>query len=279
MAVFKIGEFSRLTRVSMKTLHHYDDIGLFKPAHVDRFTGYRYYTFDQLPRLNRILVLKGLGFSLDEIRQMVDGDLDAAELRGMLRLRQAQLQRQADEALEKLRQVEIRLNQIEQEGNMPQIDVLMKQVESLTIVGAREVVPSPNKMRERCIALNDQVCELLDAADLKSDGVSFALYYSGEQNGIDVEMAYVVEPPQTLPTPVKQASVHTLPAVTVAYVVYNGSYDDFGSVGQIHGALNKWVSENGYRLSGASREIYLRPPSGPNDAQGVMEIQYPVEKI
>src|SRR5688572_12871667 len=117
----------------MKTLRHYDDIGLFKPAQVDRFTGYRYYTFDQLPRLNRILVLKGLGFSLDDIRQMVDSDLEAGELRGMLRLRRAQLQRQADETLEKLHQLEIRLSQIEQEGNMPPIDVLLKQVEPLTI--------------------------------------------------------------------------------------------------------------------------------------------------
>src|SRR5512147_1546386 len=131
-AVFKIGEFSRLTHVSVKMLRHYDELGLFKPASVDRFTGYRYYTFDQLPRLNRILVLKGLGFSLDDIRQMVDDDLDSGELRGMLRLRRAQLQRQAHEALEKLQQIEIRLKQIEQEGNMPSIDVLLKQVEQLT---------------------------------------------------------------------------------------------------------------------------------------------------
>src|SRR5215207_3930446 len=73
MAVFKIGDFSRITRVSTKMLRHYDEIGLFKPALVDRFTGYRYYSYDQLPRLNRILVLKGLGFSLDDIRQMLDG--------------------------------------------------------------------------------------------------------------------------------------------------------------------------------------------------------------
>lgn len=60
--MLRIDDFSRLTRVSIKTLHHYDELGLFKPAYVDRFTGYRYYTFDQLPRLNRILVLRGLGF-------------------------------------------------------------------------------------------------------------------------------------------------------------------------------------------------------------------------
>jgi DNA-binding transcriptional MerR regulator len=279
MAMFKIGEFSRLTRVSMKKLRHYDDIGLFKPAHVDRFTGYRYYTFEQLPRLNRLLVLKGLGFSLDEIRQMLDNDLNAEEMRGMLRLRRAQLRRQADEALENLRQVEIRLTQIEQEGNMPQIDVLLKQVEPLTIAGARELVPSPAQMRDRCIALDKQVCQLIESANLKTDGISLALYYSGEEGGIDVEMAYAVDPPRTLPTSPNNATVHTLPAATVAYVVYQGSYDDFGAVGQLHGALHHWIDENGYRLAGASREFYLRPPTSPTNPQGVMEIQYPVEKI
>jgi DNA-binding transcriptional MerR regulator len=279
MAVFKIGEFSRLTRVSMKKLRHYDDIGLFKPAHVDRFTGYRYYTFDQLPRLNRLLVLKDLGFSLEEIRQMLNNDLNAEQMRGMLRLRQAQLKRQADDALEKLRQVEIRLRQIEQEASMPQIDVLLKDVQPLTIAGAREVVPSPAQMRDRCIALDKQVCQLIESAGLKTDRVSLALYYSGEEGGIDVEMAYAVEPPRTPPTSPNKATVHTLPAVTVAYAVYQGSYDDFGAVGQLHGALHRWMDENGYRLAGPSREFYLRPPTSPTNPQGVMEIQYPVEKL
>lgn len=270
--MFKIGDFSRLTRVSIKSLRHYDEIGLFKPTHIDRFTGYRYYTFDQLPRLNRILALKGLGFTLEQIRQQVDGDLNADQLRGMLRLRQAQLAQEAQAALEKLTQVEVRLNQIEQEGIMPQIDILTKSIPSLTIVGAREVVAHPSQMRERCMALNQQACDLIKAANLKTDWVSFALYYSDAENGIDVEMAYVVEPSA-------KAQVQQLPPVTVAYAVYSGSYDDFGAVGQIHAALAKWIAEHGYRVSAASREFYLRPPSDPNDPNGVMEIQYPIEKI
>lgn len=277
--MFKIGEFSRLTRVSMKMLRHYDEIGLFKPARVDRFTGYRYYGYEQLPRLNRILVLKGLGFSLDDIRQMLDSDLSSSELRGMLRLRQVQVRRQADEALETLRQIEIRLTQIEQESIMPQIDVLLKGVNPLTIIGARELVPSPAQMRERCIALNNQVWELIESAGLKTDGISFALYYPSEGNGIDVEMAYVIEVPPTASASSDQvsASLHTLPAATVAYAVYDGSYDDFGAVGQLHGALHEWIEVNGYRITGATREFYLRPPI--SSPLGLMEIQVPVEKV
>jgi len=275
--MFRIGDFSRLTRVSMKMLRHYDEIGLFKPAYVDRFTDYRYYTFDQLPRLNRILALKGLGFPLETIRQMLDDDLSAEALRGMLQLRRAQLEQEALQAREKLHEVEIRLHQIEQEGNMSQIDVLMKNTEPLMIVGARELVPSPKQMRECCIALDGEARMLMVAQGLKSDGVSFALYYPTDSEGIDVEMAYAVGANAKTVTQGK-ASVHQLPAVTVAYAVYRGSYDDFGAVGQVHAALNQWIEAHGYRMSDASREIYLHPPRHFADPDGVMEIQYPLTK-
>lgn len=275
--MFRIGDFSRLTRVSLKALRHYEAIGLLKPAYVDPFTGYRYYTFDQLPRLNRILALKGLGFSLEAIGSLLDDELSAESLRGMLTLRRVQLEAEAAAAQEKLLQVETRLHQIEQEGRMSKVDVLMKTVAPLMVAGAREVVPSPKQMRERCIALNGEACILMASQGLKSDGISFALYYQTEADGIDVEMAYVV-PDTSKPVQQGKSAVHQLPEVTVAYAVYSGSYDDFGAVGQVHSELNQWIKVHGYVVSDASREFYLRPPKRFADPNGVMEIQYPVMK-
>lgn len=280
--MFKIGDFSRLTRVPITTLHHYDEIGLFKPLRIDQFTGYRYYSFDQLPRLNRILALRGLGFTLEQVGRMLGTDdtlaVSADELRAMLKLRQAELQQQVEETVEKLAQVEFRLRQIEREGFMADVEVLFKQVSPLKIVGAREVVPKPEMMRERCMALNDAACALIDSAKLKTDGVSFALYYNSDEQGIDVEMAYVVDPASAETTTSNGAQVHSLPAVTVAYAVYRGSYDDFGAVGRLHENIARWIEANGYRVTGASREYYLRPPQKADDLDAVMEIQYPVER-
>jgi DNA-binding transcriptional MerR regulator len=78
--MFKIGDFSRLSQVSVKALRYYDERGLLKPARVDPTSNYRYYTADQLPRLHRLLVLKELGFSLDEIARALDEQLGVAEL-------------------------------------------------------------------------------------------------------------------------------------------------------------------------------------------------------
>src|SRR5690349_14707171 len=104
--MLRISEFSRLTRIPAKTLRYYDDIGLFCPAQVGGFTGYRYYSVNQLPRLNRILALKELGLSLEQIKDMVDNNLTPEQIRGMLRLKQAELQQQIQQEQTRLLYVE-----------------------------------------------------------------------------------------------------------------------------------------------------------------------------
>lgn len=277
--MFKIGDFARLTQVSAKTLRYYDEIGLFQPVRVDKFTGYRYYSFEQLPRLNRILALKDLGLSLDNIRQIVDETISLEELTGMLRLRRMELQHQVSEAQHRLEQVESRLLLIKQEGKMPDYEIVVKSVPALTIASAREVVPDPAFMRERCLALNTAAYTLIEQEKLKTSGTNLAIYHQTDENGIDVEMAFIVDS-GTIGTHHEKATVRELPAVEmVASAVYRGSYDDFKAVTALHVAIGKWIESNGYTLAGASREIYLNPPQKlGEDLIGVMELQYPIEQ-
>jgi DNA-binding transcriptional MerR regulator len=274
--MFKIGDFSNLTRVPVRTLHYYDDIGLFTPQHVDPFTGYRYYSFEQLPRLNRILALKDLGFALEQIAHMLDENISADELSGMLRLRRAELQQQVEDTQERLARVEARLKQIREEGKMSEHEILIKRVEPVKIASAREVVAAPEQMRERCTALLDAACELIKQADLKGTGTTLALYHDNSLGGIDVEMAEFLSDSTNPSAKLGQAGVRELPAVeTMATVVYHGSYDNFAAVGELHAAMGRWIENNGYRINGPNREIYLHYSPG---ADGVMELQYPVVK-
>jgi DNA-binding transcriptional MerR regulator len=275
----KISEFARLAHVSLKTLHHYDAIGLFQPAHVDQFTSYRYYTLEQLPRLNRILALRDLGFTLEQVQTLLDEAVGLDELRGMLRLRRAQLAQEIAAAHEKLVQVDIRLKWMEEENQMTQIEVLRKDVPETIVAGARKTALIPDNMRDHCIALNQQVCRFMQTAKLATDGVSLALYYAGDnlEEGIDVEMAYTVRPSAAWPQPEDGASVHLLPAVPVVYAIYHGSYDDFAAVGTLHAAIRRWIEAQGLQIAGPVREYYLQPPRSPGNPTGVMEIQYPVE--
>ena len=108
--MFKIGDYSRLAQVSVKALRYYGKLGLLKPAWIDRYTGYRYYTAEQLPRLNRILALKDLGFSLEQIKQLLSEDLPHSELRGMMRLKQAELENVIEAEQARLARVAARPN-------------------------------------------------------------------------------------------------------------------------------------------------------------------------
>lgn len=116
--MIRIGEFSRLSQTPVSTLRYYDEVGLLKPVEVDHFTGYRYYTFDQLARLNRILALKNLEFSLAEIIHLLADDLPARQVHGMIRRKREELLEQAQDNHEKVDRLGVWLNQIEKENLM-----------------------------------------------------------------------------------------------------------------------------------------------------------------
>ncbi len=107
--MIRIGDFSRIARVSVQTLRYYDDLGLLKPVEVDRFTGYRYYSFDQLPRLHRILALKDMGLTLEEIARLLRDEPTTEQMMGMLRLKETELAERIDEELHRLERVRARL--------------------------------------------------------------------------------------------------------------------------------------------------------------------------
>jgi DNA-binding transcriptional MerR regulator len=153
--MFSIGEFARLGAVSIRTLRHYDEIGLLPPAEVDPVTGYRSYPAKQLRQLNRIVALKDLGLTLGQIRRFLDG-ITVQELRGMLLLRQAQLERELQRQRHHLLGVEARLRHIAQEDDMPADDIVIKQIPPLGVVviadtapewGPENIVPAVNRAR------------------------------------------------------------------------------------------------------------------------------------
>src|SRR5215203_4037055 len=144
--MIKIGEFSKLVQVPVATLRYYDQVGLLKPIEVDRFTGYRYYSVGQLPRLHRILALKGLGFSLEQIGAVLDEGLTPEQMRGMLRLRHAQIREQLVDMQSQLVEVEVRLQQIEREEQLSTYDVMLKQVPPQLVALVRDILPDHSSL-------------------------------------------------------------------------------------------------------------------------------------
>jgi DNA-binding transcriptional MerR regulator len=131
--MFSIGEFARHGRVSVRMLRHYDAIGLLRPASIDPGTGYRLYAAGQLADLNRVIALKDLGFTLNQVQAILAESVSAAELRGMLRLRQAEIRSQIESETARLARVEARLMTIEDEGSSGTDGVVCKHLPAVRL--------------------------------------------------------------------------------------------------------------------------------------------------
>jgi len=278
--MIKIGEFSKLVQVSVPTLRYYDQVGLLKPVEVDRVNGYRYYSASQLPRLHRILALKGLGFSLEQIAAVLDEGVTPEQMRGMLRLRHEQIRQQLAEAQGQLTEVEVRLQQIEREEELSPYDVILKHVEPLLVASIRAILLNHSAsnllFREVYEALGPYVGEAL-GPNPGAAGQTLVLWYDNEFKERDVDGAAAFVLRCRVPESGRM-HVHELPTTMMAATIHHGPYN---TIGEAHEAILKWIEANGYWIVGADRELnlYNKAPIRQDDPSYVTEIQYPVEKV
>lgn len=271
--MIRIGDLSKLSCVTVKTLRFYDEMGLLKPVKVDSFTGYRYYDYDQLPRLHRILALRDLGFSIESIAHLLDQGLNAEQIRGMLLLRQAEIQQKVVDEKERLQRVTSWLSQIEQEEKVSIYDVLLKNVEPIRVASVRGVVPTPPDQG----SMWGELGRYLASQRVRAEGVCFSLYHDDEYKERDWDIE-VCEPISVELKATNRIMVKTLPAVEkMACTIHKGPYV---TIGEAYNAILKWIDANGYHITGPCREIYLTPSrdGAQDDPRTVTEIQYPVEK-
>lgn len=276
--MFRIGEFSRIARVSGRLLRYYDSIGLLSPQHVDPATSYRSYTAGQLERLNRILALKDLGLSLEQVAQMIDGKVSTGEIRGMLMLKKAELERTLSEKADRLRHVESRLQQIDEQGTLDHYDVVVKSAAAQPFLGLRRTFPS---MKEVGAMLQDVVRTVTaQVPPAARDKMTVVAHSDFDDADLDLEIGFSLA--RSTNRPVRLAggdemTLGELPAAeTLATLVRSGP------IHQAHigfGALGLWMEANRYEFSGPPREVFLEPPFlGPKPTDVVMEIQFPVAK-
>ncbi|WP_328391220.1 MerR family transcriptional regulator [Streptomyces sp. NBC_00400] len=176
--MFSIGDFAQYGRVSARMLRHYDAIGLLRPARTDPVSGYRFYEAAQLARLNRIIALKDLGFSLQQVRAILAEEVSVPELRGMLRLRRAELEASLTAARARLAQVEARLRTIESEGRMSADDVVVKPTDTVLLAELSGIAAGygPEDIGPVIQPLYGALCRRLEEAGVTPAGPGLAYY-------------------------------------------------------------------------------------------------------
>jgi DNA-binding transcriptional MerR regulator len=250
--MFTIGDFARHGRVTVRMLRHYDGIGLLRPARVDPHSGYRGYEAAQLSRLNRIVALKDLGFTLEQVAAIIDDKVGITELRGMLRLRQAELENQLTADRARLAAVEARLQTIETEGAMPTNDVQVKKVDPVRVAEVSGVAAGfePAAITPVINPLYEELMHRLEAAGVTPVGPPIAYYEDAPNGGVLVHASVPVNV-----AVLEGADIVDLPGMEkAATIVHHGDMDN---VLQTIQTLATWIDENGHTSAGYNREVYL----------------------
>jgi DNA-binding transcriptional MerR regulator len=275
--MFRIGEFSLIAQVSGRLLRYYDEIGLLSPEYTDPQTGYRYYSAGQLPRLNRILVLKELGVGLDQIARLLNQDTSSEEIRGMLLLRKAQITQAMQDDLAQLRLIEARLDQIDAFGQSPILDVVVKAIPPQRYLALREVFPDVASVRRLVERLTALVPPKMPAGSLGQ--IAFVVHSPMfDPDALDFEVGYLLTgkaPAAVQLSEERVLTVRDLPAVeTMATLAHTGRIND---IHRSYGLLGTWVEQQHWQIVGQGRQVLLQLPQRDQD-DAVSELQLPVMK-
>lgn len=270
--MFKIGDFSRLTRVSVKALRHYDKLGLLVPLQVDRQTGYRFYTAGQIPRLNRILALKDVGFSLEEIRRFLKNERTGAEMTRALQAKKHEIMAAIRMEQTKLMRLESCIKIMDQEDYLMNYDIVIKEIAPSKIASIRDRIPAYNAQG----ALWNELDAYLNEHHIKMIAPCYAIYHDHgyKEKDIDTE---VVETVAEFGPDSERVKFRILEGVKeMACVIHKGPYE---TLHLAYNAVSVWLEENQYQIYGPVRESYLKGHwDEPDPNQWITEIQFPVTR-
>jgi DNA-binding transcriptional MerR regulator len=266
-------EFARLGHVSPRMLRHYDELGLLTPDRIDPDSGYRFYNVHQLGRLHRIVALRDIGFRLEQIRQILTQDISVEELRGMLRLRRAQIEQAVGEEQDRLRRVEAHLRALEWSDILELQDIVIKQTQPIRVAQASASGLTHADIGAAFGRLLPQVIAYLEAVGA-GPGISVGVYE--DDGGTAPEGEIVLHAgfeigDQDVPDSETVRAVN-LPVVEVASAVYRGGDDGIMAAWE---ALVRWIDDSGYRLVGDCRELYHEWHDD-DVSRNVMELQQPI---
>lgn len=262
VVMLSIGELAHRAGVSVRMLRHYDALGLVEPLHVDPVTGYRWYSASQVGRVNSLVALKELGFTLAQCRALLDDGIPVDELRGMLRLRRAELEQRIEDDARRLAGVERRLRAIEKGLTMTNDTLRIQPLPALRLAQVSGAVNDTSEIP----ALVDVLISRLAATGIGGNGVRT---YYGRPDGSKIDVAVGV-PLAADTDPPAGLELARLPSEERAAVVTHGTADEDGDPWL---TVDAALAERGLESHGVYRQVHVRDEG---EGRPVFELQCPV---
>ena len=270
--MLKIGDFSKLSKVSIRMLRHYDEIGLIHPSHIDTITGYRYYEPGQLLDIGRITAMREMGFGLAEISTLMNAS-DAYLLEEAFLRRQTELASEARQTAYRLTLLESALKRLRKEATTMKFDVNLKTLPERYAATVRMMIPT---YEHEGLLWNTLMAETAEMK-LSCDNPCYccAVFHDAEYKETDVDVEVQKTLQGTYPD-TEHVKFRTLEAVTIASTIVRGSY---ALMDEANAAVAAWVTDNGYAFDGPMFNIYhVSPHETQNSDEFVTEVCYPIRK-
>lgn len=271
--MLRIGEFSKLSRVSIRMLRHYDEIGLLHPAAIDPFTGYRSYSEDQLPTVGRITALRDMGFGLTTIGELLANRGNPEALERQLEARRRDLLAELADIQRRLRLLDTAQARLRKDDSTMEYTVNRKTLPQRQAACLRMTIPAYDREGDLWHLMMKETAPL----HLQPDDPCYCsvVFHDGEykEKDVDVEAQKTVR--GTYPD-TEHVTFRTLPSVTFASTTFQGPYD---KIGEANTAVAAWIRDNGYTYAGPSFNIYhVSPHETDNPEEFITEVCYPIQK-
>lgn len=264
-----ISEFARTGNVTVRALRFYDQVGLLSPAHVVPENGYRLYSPAQFAQLSQIQTFKDMGFSLHEIRELLQRHLTPQELRTVLQQRREVLRKRLREDGGRLERIEARLKSISAGSPPSHLAIMLRSTPPQLVVSLRERLQNYGQVDQ----LFTTVERLLDPRVLY-DQRGAIFHRCLEADGqIDCEAIRFLKRPIAA---IRGLKVYEFQRTRVAFTYHYGSED---SISASYQAVAGWIENQGFQLTAAKREIYWPAPENKREAASLTEIQFPVTRL
>ncbi|MVX65460.1 MerR family transcriptional regulator [Clostridium chromiireducens] len=272
--MYTIGQFSKIGRVSTKTLRYYDDIELLKPAYVDRTTQYRYYSYEQALQLLSITELKEYGLKLEEIKAIMDKQ-DVDLLKKFLNNKITEIDKEVQNSLKLKDSIEEKIKKIESGGNIMEakkdLKVELKERQPLVVISRRTITSMSNIS---CVI--GKVFEDIFKMNLKPAGPVMTVYHDKQEFDVENADCEICVPVNSNANMEKTEKIKEFAGGLVATTTFVGPYS---RLGEAYAKVTKWIEDNGYKYAGAPFDIYLNgPQSVKSPEEFVTEVCFPISK-
>jgi DNA-binding transcriptional MerR regulator len=269
--MFKIGDFSKLTRVSVRMLRYYDEVGLFKPTKIDDFTGYRYYSAKQISEINFIVSLRNMGFNVADIAVLMN-ERSEEKLEEILKTK-------GEEIISNIRTEEMRLGKInsaikdmkKERVNMS-YNVTLKSLPSYKVVSLRDKIPAYDAEG----MLWGRLGQYVEANNILCTDMFYATYHDGDYKEGEVDVEVVMSVDKLMKSENGIIFKETEAVEQAASILVPGAYSNIATA---YNFLANWIEENGYSMCGNPRQVSIKGPWNEKSPEDYLcEIQIPVKK-